>query len=76
MKVDLPAPLSPRTQVTSPAFTEVVTSDSAMMLPYRLPMSTTSMRGVPGAAPSWPVVVCFGVSFVIVTSPLGSGPSC
>ena len=33
MKVDLPAPLSPRTQVTSPARTEVVMSRKAMMLP-------------------------------------------
>ena len=33
MKVDLPAPLSPSTQVTSPAFTDVVTSRSAITLP-------------------------------------------
>ena len=33
MNVDLPAPLSPSTQVTSPAFTVVVTSRSAMTEP-------------------------------------------
>jgi hypothetical protein len=33
MKVDLPAPLSPSTQVTSPGLTVVVTPVRAMMLP-------------------------------------------
>ena len=50
MKVDLPAPLSPSTQVTSPARTDVVTSRSAMTLPYDLPMSLTSMIASPGSA--------------------------
>ena len=33
MNVDLPAPLSPSTHVTSPALTYVLTSRRAMMLP-------------------------------------------
>lgn len=43
MNVDLPAPLSPRTQVPSPARTDVVLLRSAMTLPYDFPTSTTSM---------------------------------
>ena len=46
MNVDLPAPLSPSTHVTWPAFTTVETSLSAMTLPKYLPMPLTSSSGV------------------------------
>ena len=42
ISVDLPAPLSPSTQVTSPALTTVETSLSAMTFPKYLPMPRTS----------------------------------
>src|ERR1700716_356161 len=45
MRVDLPAPLSPRTHVISPAPTRREIPESALMLPYRLPTFFISMRG-------------------------------
>src|ERR1700738_2960538 len=45
MRVDLPAPLSPRTHVISPALTRSEMPESALMLPYRLPTSFISTRG-------------------------------
>src|SRR4051812_29459877 len=45
ISVDLPAPLSPSTQVISPAATSSVMSRSAMMLPYRLPTPSSETSG-------------------------------
>ena len=47
MNVDLPAPLSPSTQVTWPELTTVETSFSAITLPKYLLISRTSSSGVP-----------------------------
>src|SRR6478752_10812232 len=47
IRVDLPAPLSPRTQVTSPARTVRLMPRSARMAPYVLPTSFISMSGSP-----------------------------
>src|SRR5918911_3304036 len=50
IRLDLPAPLSPRTQVTSWAPTLSEMPCSAGILPYSLPTSVISMRGVPFTA--------------------------
>ena len=47
MNVDLPAPLSPSTQVTSPAPTPTLTSFSATTLPKYFETLRTSSSGVP-----------------------------
>src|SRR6478752_10815942 len=47
IRVDLPAPLSPRTQVTSPARTVRLMPLRARMAPYVLPTSFISMSGSP-----------------------------
>src|SRR5919112_3015240 len=47
MRVDLPAPLSPSTQVTSPALTVRLTPSRARMAPYALPTPSISTSGVP-----------------------------
>ena len=47
MNVDLPAPLSPSTHVTSPAPTPTLMSFSATTLPKYLETSRTSSSGVP-----------------------------
>ena len=47
MNVDLPAPLSPSTQVTWPELTTVETSFSAITLPKYLLISRTSSSGAP-----------------------------
>ena len=47
MNVDLPAPLSPSTQVTSPAPTLTLTSFSATTLPKYFETLRTSSSGVP-----------------------------
>src|SRR6202140_5602480 len=49
IKVDLPAPLSPSTHVTSPARTSIEMSLSAMTLPKYLLTWRTSSRGIPVA---------------------------
>ena len=49
MNVDLPAPLSPRTHVTSPAPTPTETSFSATTLPKYFEMLRTSSSAVPFA---------------------------
>ena len=71
MKVDLPAPLSPSTQVTSPALTVVVTSWSASTDPKVLPISATSMIDEPGGGRG--VALGFvSVAVVISSAPLAS----
>src|SRR6478735_6191913 len=47
MRVDLPAPLSPRTQVTSPALTVRLMPLRARMAPYVLPTLIICTRGSP-----------------------------
>ena len=47
MNVDLPAPLSPSTQVTSPAPTPTLMSFSATTLPKYFETLRTSSSGVP-----------------------------
>src|ERR671921_1763561 len=47
MRVDLPAPLSPSTQVTSPALTVRLMPDRATMGPKDLPTSVISISGWP-----------------------------
>src|SRR5918996_6401762 len=47
MRVDLPAPLSPSTQVTSPAFTVRLTPSRARIAPYAFPTPSISTSGVP-----------------------------
>ncbi len=46
MKLDLPAPLSPRMHVTSPAFTCAETSFSATTLPKYFEICSTWSNGV------------------------------
>ena len=48
MSVDLPAPLSPRRQTTSPACTAIDTSSSAMTEPKYFETERASMSGVFG----------------------------
>src|ERR1035438_165863 len=71
MSVDLPAPLSPSTQVTSPALTLRLIPSSALMAPYILPIPAISMRGfrsfVSGTG------VCVVVSVMALTSLPGAG---
>ena len=52
MKLDLPAPLSPSTHVTSPAPTAIETSFSAITLPKNFDMPRTSSSGGHRRAPS------------------------
>ena len=52
MNVDLPAPLSPSTHVTSPAPTPTLMSFSATTLPKYLETSRTSSSGGHRRAPS------------------------
>src|ERR671915_776395 len=47
MRVDLPAPLSPSTQVTSPAFTVRLTPSRARIAPYAFPTPSISTSVVP-----------------------------
>src|SRR6478752_2652396 len=47
IRVDFPAPLSPSTQVTSPAPTDRLIPDNARIAPYALPTSFISIRGSP-----------------------------
>src|ERR671918_195595 len=60
IKVDLPAPLSPRRHITSPACTFIVTPLSAITEPNRLTMSRSSTSGGPP------------LPFAIVNLPWGS----
>src|SRR5918999_5038940 len=61
MRVDLPAPLSPSTQATSPALTVRLMSSRATMGPKALPTPSISTSGSPlcrvGSACSWMVSV-------------------
>src|ERR1700712_1277498 len=47
IRVDFPAPLSPSTQVTSPAETDRLIPDNARIAPYALPTSFISISGSP-----------------------------
>src|SRR6476659_7451681 len=47
IRVDLPAPLSPSTQVTSPAPTATLLPDNARIAPYAFPTSVSSISGSP-----------------------------
>src|SRR6478736_8944249 len=47
IRVDLPAPLSPSTQVTSPAPTDKLIPDNARIAPYAFPTSVISISGSP-----------------------------
>ncbi len=46
ISVDLPAPLSPSTHVTSPGYTATLTSSSALTLPKYFEIDRTSSIGV------------------------------
>src|ERR1035437_8416538 len=71
MSVDLPAPLSPSTQATSPALTLRLIPSRGLMAPYILPIPAISIRGfrlfVSGTG------VCIVVSVMAVTSFPGAG---
>jgi hypothetical protein len=71
MRVDLPAPLSPRRQSTSPAETVSETPASATTGPNCLVMSRTSMSGAAVAATGGSVVRAAAVCIVaaIVSAP-------
>ena len=73
MNVDLPAPLSPSTQVTWPALTTVETSFSAMTLPKYRPMPRTSRSGGPLSGSFWPLVFS---GLIPVPPPHGGGRRC
>src|SRR3954463_3167127 len=59
MRVDLPAPLSPSTQVTSPALTARLMPFSARMAPWVLPTFSIYTRGSPlcRVSSAWSAIV-------------------
>src|SRR4051794_14423633 len=72
MRVDLPAPLSPRTQVTRLGWTFRSTPCRARMLPYDLPARRSSTI-VPssGGTVSWRMAPCVPVPLSVIGSPPG-----
>src|SRR5262245_9395738 len=71
IRVDLPAPLSPRMQVTLPALTTADTSESAMTEPKYLETRSTSSSG--GAWTGGTVFSSTDGVVIVVSSPHSAG---